>query len=137
MVTEISDILHFQKISLTLFYVSNADDKINLGLYLSSKLVSSHQQFGDHNLEFLSRFKILSVYYQRHQITRFFRWLVQQRKQTKAVRHTLQCLKTNFMPTQHANDGDEVHICYEHPRPRIYFTLVTPNVSWFHVASLI
>ena len=35
------------------------------------------------------------------------------------------------------NVADEVPFCNEHPRPRIYFKLVTPNASWFDVISLI
>ena len=67
----------------------------------------------------------------------------------KAYGHTLNCLKTNFAHIEiHsidtdvliqllANVVDEVPFCNEHPWPRIYFKLVTPNASWFDVISLI
>ena len=136
-------ILHFQKIS-----ASYADNKNDLGLYLAFKLVSLHKQYGDHNLEFHVTFqnRVCSVPELLNNSILQMASTAEEADQ-KAARHTLYFLKTNFEHIDSmdidvliqllANDADEVPFCNEHPRPMIYFKLMTPNASWFDVVSLI
>ena len=113
-------------------------------------MVSLHEKFGNHNLQFYVTFqnRVCSVP-ESLDNSIFEMASTAEEAEQKAVRHTLNCLKTNFDHIEiHsidtdvliqllANVADEVPFCNENPRPRIYFKLVTPNASWFDVVSLI
>ena len=131
-----------------MFFLRNADNKHDLGLYLASKIVSIHSDVGNMQLLLCATYDDSVISFPPTVNDTVFQISsTAEEADQKIIRHALHCIKIgySFIEIQSINTDVLIllpayiamELVSDNDSFNFYLKLVTPNLTWYNILSLI